>query len=130
MTALPGSAYLQLVGGVSLLQPEEQVLAAMVRGFGIQQQSRYLSALTIYQRDGQPRRFGDWTNGYPWRWKPQDVEEWTAAAITERHLARSTVRTMHLTIKLFMDYRWASTRARRCGGCAPAAATGRAMWRR
>lgn len=119
--ALPGSAYLQLVEGVALLQPEEQVSAAMHRGFAIQQQSRCLSALTVHQRDGQLRRFGAWTNEYPWRWRPQDVEEWTAAATTERHLARSTVRGMHLTLKLFMDYLidgrygWATECERRFG---------------
>ncbi|HET7486557.1 MAG TPA: hypothetical protein VFJ85_01415, partial [Acidimicrobiales bacterium] len=69
-TVLAGSAYLQLVGGVALLQPEEHLWEAMRRGFSIQQQSRYLAALTIHQRDGQLRRFAEWTNEYPWRWRP------------------------------------------------------------
>ncbi len=103
-TALPGSAYLQMVGGVALLQPEEHIWEAMRRGFAIQQQSRYLATLTVEQRDGQLRRFAAWTNEYPWRWRPQDIEEWTAAAVGERHLARTTVRGVHLTLKLFMDY--------------------------
>ena len=50
----------------------------MRRGFAIQQQSRFLSSLTVHQRDGQLRRFAAWTNEYPWRWRAQDVEEWTA----------------------------------------------------
>ncbi|MDQ1444682.1 MAG: integrase/recombinase XerC [Acidimicrobiaceae bacterium] len=103
-SALPGSAYLQLVGGVGLLQPEEQVWEAMRRGFSIQQQSRFLSSLTIHQRDGQLRRFAAWTNEYPWRWRAQDVEEWTAAAAGERHMARTTVRGTHITLRLFMEY--------------------------
>lgn len=101
---MPGSARLQLVDGVSLLQPEEQVFAAMRRGFEVQQKSRYLSQLTTSQRDSQVRRFASWTNEYPWRWSAQDLEEWTAAAMSERHLAFTTVRGVHLTLRLFMSY--------------------------
>lgn len=120
-TALPGSAYLQLVGGVELLQPEEQVWDAMRRGFAIQQQSRFLSSLTVDQRDGQLRRFAAWTNEYPWQWRAQDVEEWTAAAAGERHMARTTVRGMHITLRMFMEYLidgrygWAAECERRFG---------------
>ena len=103
-TVLPGSAYLQLVGGVALVHPEEQVWEAMRRGFAIQQQSRYLAPVTVDQRDGQLRRFAAWTNEYPWKWRPQDVEEWTSAAASERHLARTTVMGVHLTLRLFMEY--------------------------
>ncbi len=63
-TALPGSAYVQLVGGVAYLQPDEQVWEAMRRGFAIQQQSRFLAPVTVKQRDSQLRRFADWTNEY------------------------------------------------------------------
>ncbi|HEV2070426.1 MAG TPA: site-specific integrase [Acidimicrobiales bacterium] len=120
-SAVPGCAHLQLVDGVSLLQPEEQVFEAMRRGFAVQQRSRYLSALTVNQRDAQLRRFAAWTNDYPWRWRAQDVEEWTAAAVGERHLACSTVRGVHLTLKLFMEYLiddrygWAAECERRFG---------------
>lgn len=103
-TVMPGSAYLQLVGGVAMSHPEEQVWEAMRRGFAIQQQSRYLAPGTVGQRDGQLRRFAAWTNEYPWQWRAQDVEEWTSAAASERRLARSTVRGVHLTLRLFMEY--------------------------
>ena len=103
-TVMPGSAYLQLVGGVAMSHPEEQVWEALRRGFAIQQQSRYLASVTVRQRDGQLRRFAEWTNEYPWQWQAQDVEEWTSAAASERRLARSTVRGVHLTLRLFMEY--------------------------
>lgn len=101
---VPGSAALQLVGGVALLHPEEQVWEAMLRGFAVQQRSRLLSAGTIEAREGHVRRFAQWTNEYPWRWQAQDVEEWTSAAVAERHLAHSTVRGVHISLKLFMEY--------------------------
>jgi integrase/recombinase XerC len=50
------------------------------------------------------RRFQRYTNAYPWQWTPQDVEEWTTAAIAERGLAHSTVRFHHVTLRLFLDY--------------------------
>ena len=100
----PSSAMLQLVGGVTLLHPEEQVWEGMLRGFAVQQRSRLLCATTIGSRDGQLRRFAAWTNEYPWRWRAQDVEEWTTAAAAERHLAHSTVRGVHLSLRMFMEY--------------------------
>ena len=73
-TVMPGSAYLQLVGGGAMSHPEEQVWEAMRRGFAIQQQSRYLAPVTVGQRDGQLRRFAAWTNEYPWQWRAQDAQ--------------------------------------------------------
>jgi len=101
---LAGSAALQLVGGVALLQPEEQVFEAMLAGFANQQRSRYLTALTIRQREAQLRRFARFTNDYPWRWQPVDVEEWTTQAIAERRLTHATVRGNHVTLRLFMEF--------------------------
>ena len=39
----PGSARLQLAGGAPLLRPEEQVLAAMLDGWRVQQLARNLA---------------------------------------------------------------------------------------
>ncbi len=101
---LTGSARLHLVAGAALLYPDEQLFDAMVDGWRAQQTSRYLSPLTLRQREGQLRRFQRWTNEYPWSWGPADVEEWTTGALSERHLAHSTVSNFHRTIRLFMDF--------------------------
>jgi integrase/recombinase XerC len=76
----------------------------MLDGWALQQQSRYLASSTITGRRQLVGRFARWTNEYPWRWRPQDMEEWTSTAISERHLAHSTVRQVQVTLSLFMDY--------------------------
>ena len=101
---LPGAAALSLVGGVSLLHPEDQVFAAMLEGWGRQQQSRFLAPSTIAARRTLVERFARWTNEYPWQWRPADLEEWTAAAVSERKVAHSTVRGEQVTLSLFCDY--------------------------
>ncbi len=101
---LAGSAPLHLVAGAALLHPDEQLFQAMVDGWLAQQKSRYLSDLTLRQREGQLRRFQRWTNEYPWAWGPADIEEWTTAALGERHLAHSTVNNFHRTVRLFMEF--------------------------
>lgn len=116
-----GSAALQLVSGVGLLQPEERVFDAMLEGFAAQQTSRFLAPATIRQRDRLLRRFAAWTNEYPWRWGPADMEEWTTQAIAERRLAHSTIRGYHVTLRLFMEflcdarYEWAAVCEERFG---------------
>src|SRR3954453_3663834 len=101
---LVGSAVTQLVDGVRLLHPEDQVLAAMLDGWGVQQTSRMFTASTVVGRRQLVERFVRWTNEYPWRWRPQDVEEWTTWAVTERKLAHSTVRQVQVTLSLFCEY--------------------------
>lgn len=101
---LAGSAALQLVSGVGLLQPEESVFEAMLAGFACQQTSRFLAPMTVRHREHLVRRFAAWTNEYPWRWGPADVEEWTTQCIAERHLTHSTVRGHHVTLRLFMQF--------------------------
>ncbi len=99
---LAGAAHLHVVQGAALLHPEETVFEAMLKGWRTQQTSRYLNAMTVRQREAQVRRFQRWANEYPWAWKAADVEEWTTAAISERHLAHSTVAGYHTTLRLFM----------------------------
>lgn len=101
---LAGAAGLHVVQGAALLHPEERVFEAMLEGWRAQQTSRYLNAVTMRQRESQLRRFQRWTNDYPWRWRPVDVEEWTTAAVGERKLAHSTVSNFHTTLRLFMDF--------------------------
>jgi hypothetical protein len=47
-------------------------------GWRDQQLSRNLNATTIADRDAAVRRFQRFTNEYPWTWRPQDLEEFTA----------------------------------------------------
>ena len=100
----PGAVGSVLVSGVGLLRPEEAVWEAMLRGFGLQQRSRFLASSTIGAREGLLRRFAAWTNGFPWQWRGVDVEEWTSAMISERRHAHSTVRLGHVTLRLFMEF--------------------------
>jgi len=101
---LAGAARLHVVAGAALLHPEEQLFEAMLEGWRAQQASRYLNQLTVHQREHQVRRFQRWTNDYPWMWGPADIEDWTATALGERHLAHSTVSHYHTTLRLFMDF--------------------------
>lgn len=98
-----GSAQGVLPVGVSLLQPEESVLDAMLSGWAQQQTSRLLAGPTIEQRALVVRRFVAFTNDYPWRWGATDVEEWTAAMVA-RGLSHSTVRNYQQAVAVFCGY--------------------------
>lgn len=106
------SAEQLLNGEVSMLQPSESVLEAMLLGWGNQQRSRMLAGHTIYQRLRVVRRFLAFTNDYPWQWGPVDVEEWTSEMVG-RGLAHATVRNYQGAVAAFCDflidprYRWA-----------------------
>ena len=100
---MPGMAASVLASGVAFLQPEEAVLDAMLAGWTAQQRSRLLSAGTVEQRELQVRRFVAFTNEYPWRWSPADVEEWSADMVS-RGLAHSTVRGYQNAVALFLGY--------------------------
>lgn len=76
--ALPGAAALALVDGVVHLDPERAVFDAMVEGWATQMLSRGLKAETIESPVWLVRRFGEFTNDYPWSWRPVDVEDFTA----------------------------------------------------
>jgi integrase/recombinase XerC len=66
-----------------------------------------LSAHTVEQRALQVRRFVAFTNDYPWRWTPADVEEWSSDMVG-RGLAYSTVRGYQNAAALFLGYVTAS----------------------
>ncbi len=101
--AMLGSAASVLTSGVSFLAPEEAVLEAMLAGWVAQQRSRLLAATTIEQRVLLVRRLVAFSNDYPWRWTPSDVEEWTTALVG-RGLAHSTLRNYQMAVQLFCDY--------------------------
>ena len=97
---LPGSALSVVPPGVSFLAPEEAVLEAMLTGWVAQQRSRLLVASTVEQRVLVVRRFVAFSNDYPWRWGPADVEEWTTSLVSQG-LAHSTIRNYQQSVQLF-----------------------------
>jgi site-specific recombinase XerD len=100
---LAGAAEGLLAPGVSLLEPAETVLEAMIEGWVIQQQSRLLSPVSIEKRQSTVRRFVRFTNEYPWVWTPADVEEWTASMVADG-LSHATIRNYQQTVALFVAY--------------------------
>ena len=103
LVELPGSARQLLADGVSFLHPEDSVLEAMLEGWAAQQRSRLLAATTVENRGLTVRRFAAFTNEYPWRWSPADVEEWTSKMVSEG-LAHSTIRHYQMAVGLFLGY--------------------------
>ena len=100
---LPGSARALLAEGVSLLHPKDAVLEAMLEGWAAQQRSRLLKATTVENRGFTVRRLVGFTNEYPWRWTPADVEEWTSQLVSQG-LAHSTIRNYQMAVGLFLGY--------------------------
>jgi integrase/recombinase XerC len=100
---LPGSARVVLAAGVSFLQPEEAVLAAMLAGWAAQQHSRLLAATTVENRGFTVGRLVAFTNEYPWSWTAGDVEEWTSSLVAGG-LAHSTIRSYQMAVSLFLAY--------------------------
>ena len=103
LVELPGSARQLLADGVSLLHPEDAVLEAMLEGWATQQRSRLLKATTVENRGFSVRRLVAFTNEYPWRWTPADVEEWTSQLVSQG-LAHSTIRNYQMAVGLFLGY--------------------------
>jgi site-specific recombinase XerD len=120
LVELPGSARQLLADGVSFLHPEEAVLEAMLEGWATQQRSRLLAATTVENRGFTVRRLVAFTNEYPWRWSPADVEEWTSQLVGGR-LAHSTIRHYQQSVGLFLEfvcdprYGWAEVCEQRFG---------------
>lgn len=103
---VPGTASsLFLAGAPPLLRPEDQAFDAMLSGWRDQQLSRNLNATTIADRDAAVRRFQRFTNEYPWTWRPQDLEQFTAELRSgDRPAALSTIRGYQCAIRLFLEY--------------------------
>jgi integrase/recombinase XerC len=121
-TVGPGDARLVLASGVAHLDPERAVFDGMLVGWAAQQQSRLLNVTTIEGRLWLVRRFARFTNEYPWRWRPEDVEDFTTALRSgSAPLAHSTIRGYQKILGLFMEfvcdgrYGWAAECERRFG---------------
>lgn len=101
---IDGAAHLVIPDGLAHLRPEEAVFEAMLAGWSRQQGSRQLSITTIEQRDTQVRRFARFTNDWPWKWTPSDVEDWTCSLRSGRARAHSTIRAYQNAVGLFCSY--------------------------
>ena len=91
---LAGAASAELLDGVLQLRPEDAMVEAMLRGWRAQQAARGLRADTAGYRERLVRRFQEFTNEFPWQWRPAHVDEWTLTLTAERHLAASTIRRL------------------------------------
>jgi integrase/recombinase XerC len=100
-----GSARLELLDGVKLLHPEDSVTDAMLRGWGKQQRGgRGTLPGTIKRHERRVRALMEFTNEYPWRWTPADMDEWSSHLVRELGLARSTIRQYQQSIELFCEF--------------------------
>lgn len=105
---LPGAAHLELADGVIHLDPKPALLEAMLAGWVRQQQARFLSEEgTIKRRVLVVRRLVEFTNAYPWEWRPADGEAFIShlqSANRKRPIAMSTGRGYETTLALFMEF--------------------------
>src|SRR6266487_3066633 len=76
----------------------------MLEGWRQQQLSRSLAFSTVDARLDLLRRFQAHNGEYPWRWMPQQLEEWSTDLRAVGGLARSTVRAYQLAIRAFLAY--------------------------
>jgi len=103
-----GAAHLMLCDNVVHLDPAPAVFEAMLEGWARQQRSRFLSdEATVVPRLRLVRRFAEFTNAYPWQWRPADGEDFIVAmrsAVGRRPIVVSTARGYELAITGFMAY--------------------------
>jgi len=91
---------------VALFRAEDRVFEAMLHGWRAQMLARGLVSDTITARVGTVQRFQGFTNEYPWRWRPTDVDEFFAGlrCRSERGLALSTLRSYSNAVAMFCSY--------------------------
>lgn len=84
------------------------MLEAMLAGWARRQQTRFLSeAGTIQPRVALVRRLVEFTNAYPWEWRPADAEAFITRLRSpngRKPIAMSTGRGYETTLALFMAY--------------------------
>lgn len=100
----PGGARLQLLDGVALLRPDEQVFVAMLAGWRNQQLARRLSFGTVEARERMVRAFASHAQAFPWNWSPQLADEWMTDLRAVRGLRRSTLRGYQAAVRQFCGY--------------------------
>lgn len=90
---------------VALLRADEAVLNAMVDGWRAQMLARGLAVSTITARCSLIGRFVEFTNEYPWRWRPLDVDQFLAYLRSrETPVELSTLRSYGNAISMFCSY--------------------------
>jgi len=105
MDGLPGSVASALLSGVAHLDPSAAVFNAMLDGWATQQRTRFLKASTVTARVDLVRRFAEFSNEYPWQWRPAEVEAFfDALRFGDRPLAVSTARGYQNSLRMFCDY--------------------------
>src|SRR5437879_2996559 len=101
---VPGAARLELVAGVPLLRPDEQVFEAMIDGWRNQQLARNLAYSTIEGREHRVRAFFRHCGVFPWEWTHQLADEWFTDIRAVRGNARSTLRSYQEALRSFCTY--------------------------
>jgi len=90
---------------VSLLRADETVFNAMLDGWRAQMLARGLDVNTIKARGRLISRFVEFTNEYPWRWRPIDVDQFLADLRSqETPIALTTLRSYSNMISMFCSY--------------------------
>ncbi|MGI5200359.1 hypothetical protein ACQEU6_01915 [Spirillospora sp. CA-108201] len=95
---------MELVDGVGLLRPDEQVFAAMLDGRRNQQLARKPAFGTIEGRERTARAFADHVNAFPWEWTPAMVDEWLGDLRSVRGLKHTTVRGYQGVVRSFCGF--------------------------
>jgi len=111
------TAALMLVDGATPLRAEPALFEAMLEGWRRQQVSRRLGSSIIDRRERVVRRFAAFTQGWPWRWREDQVEAWSASG----GWAHSSVRSYQSALACFLAfvcdprYGWVAECERRVG---------------
>lgn len=90
--------------GVRLLHPEEDVLNAMLEGWGRQMAARNLATATVVLRQRQVRAFVTHASEYPWAWTLAHPDEWFADLRSVRKCSLSTIRGYQVSLRVFCEY--------------------------
>src|SRR5660397_148939 len=96
----PSGAVLALAHDTTPLSAESALFEEMLSGWRRQQISRRLGASLIDQRERTLRRFQAFADGWPWGWRPEQLERWVA----QGGWAHSTVRSYQGAIAAFCGY--------------------------
>ncbi len=95
-----GAARLALVGAGVPEAEGAALLEEMLEGWRRQQLARRLAPATIADRERVVRRFVEFSQGWPWTWREEQLEGWVAA----NSWAHSTVRNYQDAVGGFLDY--------------------------
>lgn len=102
---LAGASHLVLMPGVTHLDPATAVFEAMLRGWALQQRTRFLKAETISSRLRLARRVAEFVNEYPWQWGCADVEAFIDSCLNRpKPIVVSTARLYETTLRMFLQY--------------------------